>query len=172
MKKQANLVVGKIQLRSTNGYANGTVDVEPEQIRTVREVMVLVNRLQKALWHAAELTLAKEGLSVPQWLILSGIASGDGATLTDFSKLLAHDAGALSRSIYQLTKRGLITTHRKPHDRRSTELRLSEASVELFETINAKIDRLATILDAALGNEQVRQISNLMEKSIAALEES
>ncbi|SFI32325.1 MarR family transcriptional regulator, multiple antibiotic resistance protein MarR [Collimonas sp. OK307] len=159
-------------------YAESKIDqaskagaFKPESARTVREVILLVNRLQKALWHAAELTLTKEDLNVSQWLILSGIARGEGATLTDFSRLLAHDAGALSRSIHLLAVRGLITTHRKPHDRRSTELRLSEDGFALAESIEGKITRLATVLGAALGVAEVDQITLLMERSILALEE-
>lgn len=136
-----------------------------------REILLLVNRLKKTLWRALEIELEREELSVPQWLILSGLARKEGETLTHFSRLLDYDAGSLSRVIHQLRLRGLILTDRALPDRRNALLQLSETGLALYDAIESRAGRLPPLLAATLGDRRITLLADLIERAIAVLEE-
>lgn len=136
-----------------------------------RELLLLANRLKKTLWRALEIELEREKLSVPQWLILSGLARKEGGTLTHFSRLLDYDAGSLSRVIHQLRLRGLIMTDRASPDRRNALLQLSETGLALHKAIESRAGRLLPLLAATLGNRRIALLAGLVERAIAVLEE-
>lgn len=120
--------------------------------RTMREVLLITDRLHKALWHAVAEQVAREELSVVQWLILSDIGSGRGGTLTDYARWLARDPGALSRAIHELTTRGLLSGVRTSGDRRRVRLQLTAAGEALRARISPRLDRLASALEEGFGS--------------------
>lgn len=136
-----------------------------------REILLLTNRLKKALWRTLEVELERENLSVPQWLVLSGLAQNEGGTLTHFSRLLGYDAGSLSRVIHQLRLRKLIMTDRASQDRRNALLQLSDAGFELYKTIESRTGGLQPVLTTALGHRRMMVLGGLMERAIALLED-
>lgn len=133
------------------------------------KLLLLANRLKRALWNAQEIELARENLTVPQWLILSGVASNKGATLTQFSRALGYDAGSLSRVIQQLKVRDLIMVGSDP-DRRRAPLALSEAGLALCNVIESRSGRLQPLLATMLENPRMALLADLMERAIAMLE--
>lgn len=137
-----------------------------------REILLLTNRLKKALWRTLEVELETEHLSVPQWLVLSGLARQEGGTLTHFSRLLGYDAGSLSRVIHQLRLRKLIMTDRTSQDRRNALLQLSDAGFDLYSAIESRVGRLQPLLATALGTQQMAALAGLMETAIALLEDA
>jgi DNA-binding MarR family transcriptional regulator len=137
-----------------------------------REILLLTNRLKKALWRTLESELEREGLSVPQWLVLSGLARKEGGTLTQFSRLLGYDAGSLSRVIHQLTLRKLIVTDRASQDRRNALLELSDAGFDLYRTIESRVSRLPPLVATALGDRRITVLAGLMERAIGLLEDA
>ncbi|MFJ1258893.1 MarR family winged helix-turn-helix transcriptional regulator [Cupriavidus sp. CuC1] len=131
--------------------------------------LLLANRLKRALWNAQEIELARENLTVPQWLILSGLASNKGATLTQFSRTLGYNAGSLSRVVQQLKVRDLIVVGSDP-DRRRAPLALSEAGLALCDAIESRSGQLQSLLATMLGNQRMALLAELMERAIAMLE--
>jgi len=134
-------------------------------------MLLLANRLRKALWRAHEIELERGNLSVPQWLILSELAQGKGATLTHFSRLLGYDAGSLSRVIHQLRQRDLVSSVTPSQDRRSAPLQLSAAGRALYAVIEARVGRLPPVLANALGSRRMALLASLMEVAIVLLEQ-
>jgi MarR family multiple antibiotic resistance transcriptional regulator len=113
----------------------------------MRGLLLAVERLHKSLQQAIEELLLPHGLSVSQWLIISGMAEGNGHTLTHFSQQLDRDAGSLSRAIYLLSQRGLLRPQRNPHDRRSSRLSLTAEGRRIHQDVAPQITRLLRALD-------------------------
>ena len=149
-------------------WRNPSVQTTPSHAD--REILLLTNRLKKALWRTQELELERESLSVPQWLVLSGLAQNEGGTLTHCSRLLGYDAGSLSRVIHQLRLRKLVMTDRASQDRRNALLQLSDAGFALYQTIESRTAGLPPVLTTALGRRRMMVLGGLMERAIALLE--
>ena len=149
-------------------WRNPSVQTTPSHAD--REILLLTNRLKKGLWRTQELELERESLSVPQWLVLSGLAQNEGGTLTHFSRLLGYDAGSLSRVIHQLRLRKLVMTDRASQDRRNALLQLSDAGFALYQTIESRTAGLPPVLTTALGRRRMMVLGGLMERAIALLE--
>ena len=116
----------------------------------MRSLLLEVGRLHKNLQQAMEHLLAPHRLTVPQWLIMSGIAEGNWRTLTHLSRHLDRDAGSLSRVIYVLTQRQLLSPRRNPRDRRSSQLSLTSEGQRIHQHVAPEIAQLL----CALGLEQ------------------
>lgn len=113
----------------------------------MRGLLLAVERIHKSLLQAIEVLLLPHGVSVAQWLIISGMAEEGGHTLTHFAQQLDRDAGSLSRAIYLLSQRGLLMPERNPHDRRSRRLSLTPAGHRLHQEVAPRITRLLLALD-------------------------
>jgi len=113
----------------------------------VRDLLLAVERIHKSLLQAIEELLLPHGLSVAQWLIISGMAEEGEHTLTHFAQQLDRDAGSLSRAIYLLSQRGLLMPERNPRDRRSRRLSLTPAGNRLHQDVAPRITRLLPALD-------------------------
>jgi MarR family multiple antibiotic resistance transcriptional regulator len=93
-------------VRTANAVVDGAELAEGAGHAGMRGLLLAVGRLHKSLQQAIEELLLPHGLSVSQWLVISGMAEGNGHTLTHFSQQLDRDAGSLSRAIYLLSQRG------------------------------------------------------------------
>ena len=113
--------------------------------------------------------LADDQLSVAQWLIVSDIAINRKRTLTHFARSLSRDPGSLSRAIYCLVERGLLTSTRNENDRRSTDLRLTAAGHALYDRIRPCISRLASSRDLVPGTVHLDAITALMETALVEI---
>lgn len=113
----------------------------------LRDLLLAVERLHKGLQQAIEDLLQPHGLSVSQWLVISGMAEGNGHTLTHFAQQLDRDAGSLSRAIYLLSQRSLLSPQRNPHDRRSSRLSLTDEGQRIHQDVAPRIAQWLLALD-------------------------
>lgn len=134
-------------MRTASAIVDGPESAEVAGQAGMRGLLLAVERLHKRLQQAIEELLLPHGLSVSQWLVISGMAEGNGHTLTDFSQQLDRDAGSLSRAIYLLSQRGLLRPQRNPHDRRSSRLSLTAEGQRIHRDVAPRITRLLLALD-------------------------
>lgn len=73
------------------------------------------------------------GLSLTQWRVLAMVATHDGATHTDISRLSQIDKGQLSRCIRALIVEGLIVARDDEQDSRQQHLSLSAEGRALYD---------------------------------------
>lgn len=139
MNTPANVVDGVGRLASPKLAERGHADM--------RGLLLAVERIHKGLLQAIEKLLLPHGLSVAQWLIISGMAEEGGHTLTYFSQQLDRDAGSLSRAVYLLSQRGLLSPERNPYDRRSRRLVLTPEGRRLHQDVAPRITGLLRALD-------------------------
>ncbi|MCK7460348.1 MarR family winged helix-turn-helix transcriptional regulator [Idiomarina aminovorans] len=86
-----------------------------------------MNKLYKPL-------LSKLDLTYPQYLILLLLWERDGVTVTEISRKLFQEKGALSPVIKRLEQRGLITRKRSSEDERQLHLYLTEQGHKLKQS--------------------------------------
>ncbi|MBY4676033.1 MarR family winged helix-turn-helix transcriptional regulator [Marinobacterium arenosum] len=89
-----------------------------------------LNKLYKPL-------LQQLGLTYPQYLIMLVLWEQDDITLSQLSKRLGQDMGALSPVIKRLEAQGLITRQRSEADDRKIHLRLTEEGQALQQQAEA-----------------------------------
>ncbi len=136
----------------------------------LRDLLLAVERLHKGLQQAIEDLLQPHGLSVSQWLVISGMAEGNGHTLTHFAQQLDRDAGSLSRAIYLLIQRGLLRPQRNPHDRRSSRLSLTVEGQCIHQDVAQRITRLLLALDPGQVEAGRAPVSPALDDLVARVE--
>ncbi|EIL90265.1 MarR family transcriptional regulator [Rhodanobacter fulvus Jip2] len=111
-------------------------------------LLLAVERLHRSLQQAIEELLTPHALSLSQWLTICAVAEEGGRTLTHLARQLDRDAGSLSRAVYLLSQRGLLSPLRNPHDRRSSRLSLTPEGQRIHQDVAPRIARLLVALDA------------------------
>ena len=112
------------------------------------------------------------GLSLTEGRVIYEMAQAKVTTATALRGLLGLDAGYLSRMLKGFEARGLIERNTAPRDRRSSELRLTQAGRALYRTLDrrseARIDALIAPLvpgDRARLAGAMHVIESLLEGS-------
>ncbi len=85
----------------------------------------LVARARKALAEEFGRALAPLGLNAAQALVIVILADGRAATAADLCRLLAYDAGAMTRVLDRLEALALVRRLPQARDRRSARLQLT-----------------------------------------------
>lgn len=75
------------------------------------------------------------GISVPEWRVMSIIASSDWMTARDISRVLATDKAWVGLSVKRLAKRGYLTRTADKQDSRRVLLSLTKQGKEMHDSI-------------------------------------
>lgn len=137
--------------------------------RNMRELLLITDRMHKALWQAVAEQVMAEQLSVVQWLILSDIENKESGTLTDYALLLDRDPGSLSRVIHSLTMRGLLQGRRASGDRRSVLLAITDNGAALCARVGPRLDSLASVLEEEFGQLSLNEVVRRMTRAEACI---
>jgi DNA-binding MarR family transcriptional regulator len=129
----------------------------------------LVRRGYSLITEVLQPTFVARGFTFTQFVIMTLIRDERADCGKDISALCRHDSGALSRTIEQLVRRGLIERTRSHHDRRVVQLRLTTLGKRAVEELIAlKVLRLNLVLDG-FTSQEVRDLIHKLIKLNAAL---
>src|SRR5262249_6148800 len=92
----------------------------------------LITRVKTALWEEADRALAPLDLTLSQWVVIANLRHGTLSTPADICKAISYDAGAMTRLLDRLEKKGFIRRVRHAGDRRSVTLELTRAGREVY----------------------------------------
>lgn len=98
---------------------------ESEDMRPERSIGYLAKRLMQLSHSALEPRFAGERVTFVQWTVLVSIALGQGGTAAALARHLCHDAGATTRMLDVLEKKGFVVRVRDRADRRVVNLELT-----------------------------------------------
>ena len=73
------------------------------------------------------------GVTPVEWFVCASLLHRPCQRLSDVASQLPIDASTLSRTVEKLKRRGLLVSERRPNDRRSISLALTDAGVVLTE---------------------------------------
>ena len=133
-------------------------------------VACLLRRAAIHFTEQIEAVLAEQGITIVQWQILLYLNNGSASTAAEICRDICHDSGALSRTIDQLERRGLVGRNRNDRDRRMLQLVLTPAGRAAVETLapvimecearilegcsSAEVEMLATLLGRFAKDDQ------------------
>ncbi|WP_026958560.1 MarR family winged helix-turn-helix transcriptional regulator [Aliagarivorans taiwanensis] len=145
-----------------------------QQVRPALDcsAMGVVGRLRQTsnLWKSQlDPVFKQHGLSAVEFDILATMRRCDQPlTPTQLYQTLMLSSGAVSTRIEQLVQRGLVERLASQQDRRSCEVKLTEAGVALVDqAVNAHVanmDRMLQVLDA----DEQQQLAVLLKKVLLA----
>jgi DNA-binding MarR family transcriptional regulator len=148
------MVAQASKLRAAPLYEVGT-------FRSHESVGALVGRARKAMYEEFERELAPLGLTAAQALVLVILADDPEATAAAMCRTLSHDAGAMTRIVDKLEKRGLVRRVREARDRRSSRLQLTREGAGL----HAEVRRV----QVAMLNRMLRGFSRADARTLETL---
>jgi DNA-binding MarR family transcriptional regulator len=91
-----------------------------------------------ALWKALEAELAKDGLNLPAYELLTTLQETGGMRMTDLARTLRFSGGGLTRLADKLERQGFLERRRCPEDGRGFEAVLTESGARRLRRVHAK----------------------------------
>jgi DNA-binding MarR family transcriptional regulator len=90
------------------------------------------------------------GVTLPEWRVMSIVASRDGTTARDISRELATDKAWVGLSVKRLARRGFLTRSADPQDTRRVLLSLTRQGKQVHDAIMSVARQRQRRLRAAL----------------------
>lgn len=98
---------------------------KPEGGPPDHNVGYLMKRIVNGLGRDIDALLAPQGLTHAQWMPLYKLHLGQGSTVAELAALCLMDAGAMTRTLDRLERKGLVRRTRSARDRRVVNLALT-----------------------------------------------
>lgn len=124
----------------------------PVSAVTTASTELIKNLLLGAQATTAAITAigAQYDLTVDEWLILDGLDSSDGATMSEVSVSTLASGASLTRAVDRLVTRSLVYRTPSATDRRKVEVRISDLGRDLHAQMRCQVSELETSLRSAL----------------------
>ena len=136
-----------------------TANYEPR-----KAVPGLVARLRMLWLDELDARLAPLDLRAADYLVLVTLATGDVETASSVCSVLAHDAGAMTRKIDALEKRGLVRRVRSDEDRRAIKLELTPEGRKLYPKALAAAVATANEFLEGFTKSEVKSLESFLQR--------
>ncbi|WP_200843493.1 MarR family winged helix-turn-helix transcriptional regulator [Pantoea sp. 18069] len=97
----------------------------PGEYPADHDVGYLMKRIVNGLAHDIDALLTPQGLTHAQWMPLYKLHLGQGSTVAELADMCLMDAGAMTRTLDRLERKGLVRRTRSVTDRRVVDLALT-----------------------------------------------
>ena len=133
---------------------------------------MLLTMVRSEMVRAIEAELASQGLdlSFTQYLILKKAAQLGAVSATELARPVELDAGAMTRQLDQLERKGY--RRRSPHeqDRRALRIELTDAGIAVWQnTASVCSERVMTASQRSLSPVESTQLHDYLERVLQAL---
>ncbi|MCM3112339.1 MarR family winged helix-turn-helix transcriptional regulator [Lederbergia lenta] len=105
-----------------------------------------------------------EELSHEQFSLVRKLYMHGPARSSELAEQLFVHKSAITVRVEKLVKKGLVERQRDEQDRRNVYLQLSKQGIELYESIQAKIDQFLESIVSNLPEEEMESFLNVYEK--------
>lgn len=122
--------------------------------------------LSRLLRQSFNKAVAQQGLFSGQQDIVLALVENEGLTLSELAKLLDVSSATASVSIKRMEKAGFIIKRADKNDARITRLYPTEKAKQAPENIKNKMDSIEGILKKNMTEQQVQELSDLLELAI------
>lgn len=109
--------------------------------------------------------LQERGLTVPQFEVLSTLASANCANQQELADRLRMTKGNLVGLIDRLSDRGWVEREQVPGDRRVNRVKITAAGSEFIHMVLPEQAKVVENMFAALNNEDVETLRGLLKKA-------
>lgn len=138
----------------------------PKTYKARDSIGYLVRRAGNLMTTRVEEVFAHNEITFAQWLVLMKLRDGLANTAAEIARDMCHDSGALTRVIDHLAQRGLVERQRSLTDRRTVELKLTDAGLK---TVNGLVPTVVELLNMALADfthDEATMLTRLLNKLI------
>jgi DNA-binding MarR family transcriptional regulator len=134
-------------------------------------ISLLIPRLIAAFHRRLTRTLARHGLTLPQFMALVALEPSDGGKrMGPLAEEAYQSAASMTGIVDRLLERGLVERQRNPKDRRSVVVRLTENGRELVAFEKQSREQDARLFLLSLSAEDRERIRAILERLVEAAE--
>ncbi len=137
-----------------------------------RSLGLLVSMIRTELVRALESALQREGVGLrfTQFLALKRLAKDGPMCAGELARALDHDAGAMTRVVDQLEKKGYVRRQPNEQDRRSLRIAVTDAGKAVWRHIAIAHEHTLERAQQDLGADERAQLMDLLERVHASLQ--
>ena len=104
------------------------------------------------------------GSTIPQWLPLYKVHSGHANTVADLARKCTVDAGAMTRLLDRLERKGLCRRVRSETDRRVVHIELTPEGVEVARSVPEVLSRVYNAALSDFSHEEWQQLQGYLRR--------
>lgn len=136
-----------------------------------RSLGYLIRRLHNLVIPIAESQFADADITFSQWVVLVSLRDGLASTAAEIARHMDHDAGAITRLIDQMEKRGLVARRRSTEDRRVIHLEITPAGKALAAALTPRLIEFWNTTLTGFTQAEFEMLLSLLTRLIGRLEE-
>lgn len=136
-----------------------------------RRAGYLVKRVQVALRVAMDRALESEGLTTPQYAVLSALQKAPGLSNAELARRAFVTPQTMIRIVSSLEERGLVTRVEHPSHGRILETRLAAAGQKAVNACHQRVKRVENRMEGDLSETERQTLVDLLERCAVALGE-
>lgn len=144
-------------------HAGLTAD-EVRAVEATRSITVFTNLVSAPFYANSQVVF---GISLPEWRTLREIHARPGVTQTEIAELTAQHIMTLSRSVRQLTKKGLIEGEVDLDDRRRTQLFATSSGTDLAAEMQRREAIQVRHIIGGISDDEADELVRIVDKLIA-----
>jgi MarR family transcriptional regulator for hemolysin len=134
-------------------------------VRPVRPPLGLhLTRVSRVVGRAFDDALAEAGGSLPVWLVLISLKSGQRASQRELADAVGVKGATLTHHLDAMESAGLVTRQRDPANRRLHVVRLTPEGEALFLRLRDAAVAFDTRLRAGLSESEMSQLETLLTR--------
>lgn len=126
-----------------------------------------IRQLRQSMTRCVDAEMARHGLTDAQWGPLFLIAAGRGCTAAALAQELEVNAGAMTRTLDRLEKKGLLLRRRSADDRRLVMLELTEEGRHAAERIPAVLAEVYNAHLAGFSQAEFQALNAMLDRMLA-----
>jgi MarR family transcriptional regulator, transcriptional regulator for hemolysin len=114
--------------------------------------------------RAFNAVLAREGASLPTWLILTALRGEQWRTQLELARSLGIEGPTLTRHLDGLERTGLVERRRDPKDRRAVQVEITDAGVQLHHRLRGDVIAFDQRLRDGLTEDELEGLRDILGK--------
>jgi len=134
-----------------------------------RRAGYLVKRVQVALRSAMDRALVPEGLTTPQYAVLSALQKSPGLSNAELARRSFVTPQTMIRIVGGLEKKGLVTRVEHPSHGRILETTLTAAGQKAVNACHQRVKRVENRMESDLSETERRTLADLLARCAVAL---
>lgn len=136
----------------------------PEDFRPENGLLLLLRLAQMAIAQRVADETDLGGSTIPQWLPLYKVHSGHANTVADLARKCTVDAGAMTRLLDRLERKGLCRRVRSETDRRVVHIELTPEGVEVARSVPEVLSRVYNAALSDFSHEEWQQLQGYLRR--------
>lgn len=141
--------------------------LDPHASATPLRLERMIRRVRDVQAEALDRELGPFDINATQFTILAALVSGDANSASGLCRRVAYDAGAMTRMVDRLVRKGLVRRVACPDDRRILHLEVTDEGKALYRELQARADTVQKRFRRGFTDNEVRQLEALLQRTLA-----